>query len=158
MKKLWLIMLLFVAACTNNVSEEKNAEAGKEKDSAAETTDTHATDSTHEKDNGTIALNNGAKWKADEATKTNVAALAQVVNDNTLAGPPKRLQLAAAAQARIDTLVKQCRMKGPDHDALHQWLQAVMHDVKELKEDGDEYDKAYAALKTDVQQFYDVFE
>jgi hypothetical protein len=49
-------------------------------------------------------------------------------------------------------------MTGPDHDALHAWLKPVLHDVKELKEDGDKYDEKFAVLQKDVQRFYDYFD
>ena len=63
-------------------------------------------------------------------------------------------------QAKIDTLVKECCMKGAEHDALHVWLEKVIKDLKELKEedDDDEYKEAYAALKKDVASFYQSFE
>jgi len=50
-------------------------------------------------------------------------------------------------------------MKGAEHDALHLWLEKVLKHVKELKEEEtDEYGAAYAALKKDVESFYDFFE
>jgi hypothetical protein len=30
-------------------------------------------------------------------------------------------------------MVKECKMQGPDHDALHVWLEPLMEDNKEMK-------------------------
>ena len=65
-----------------------------------------------------------------------------------------RAQLTKQLQVTIDTLVQQCRMKGPDHDALHVWLQQVQHDLQEVKTESHEYQKAYGLLKKDVESFY----
>ncbi|MGZ3952200.1 MAG: hypothetical protein ACXVBZ_12445, partial [Flavisolibacter sp.] len=64
--------------------------------------------------------------------------------------------LSARLQTRLDTLVQQCKMTGPAHEALHSWLKPVLHDTKELKE--GKYDQNYAQLKKDVQSFYDFFD
>jgi hypothetical protein len=105
-----------------------------------------------------VPLNRGAKWKVDEATKKNVLAMVQVISDSTYADPGERKQLYTTLKAKIDTLVKACSMKGAEHDALHAWLENVLEDLKELKEEGDEYSEAYAALKTDILNFYQSFE
>lgn len=133
---------LFFLACTN-VPQEK----------AESSTDHQHSDST-----SILQLNNGAKWKTDEATRKNVAAIEQVVNDSSYATGKNRAQFANQLQVRLDTLVQQCKMTGPDHDALHVWLENVIHDLKEIKEDEDEYNKRYTALKKDVESFNDYFE
>jgi len=37
-------------------------------------------------------------------------------------------------QAGIDQMIKECRMKGPDHLALHKWLEPLMEQVNQLKQ------------------------
>ncbi|GAA4732413.1 hypothetical protein [Flavisolibacter ginsenosidimutans] len=144
MKQLLIILALAVASCTSQQpaeQQESKTVNNKEKAIAA------------------IPLNNGTKWKADEATKKNIAAMVQIVNDSTYQNAGKRKELSTSIQDQIDRLVKQCSMKGAEHDALHVWLEKVLKDVKELKEEEtDEYDEAYAALKKDVESFYDFFE
>jgi hypothetical protein len=143
MKSLLIIVLAAFISCTSQPSTEhqENKTANENKDTVA-----------------TPPLNNGSKWKADEATKKNVAAMVQVVTDTTYADAAKRNLLYTSLQARIDTLVKECSMKGTEHDALHVWLDKVLKDLKEVKEDDDEYNEAYAALKKDVASFYQTFE
>jgi hypothetical protein len=106
-----------------------------------------------------LQLNNGAKWKADEVTRKNVAAMVHVINDSDHFAKENKGEFVKQLQSRIDTLVAQCKMTGPDHDALHVWLEKVLQDLKEVKDKEDnEYAKAYAALKNDVESFYTFFE
>ena len=143
-----IILSLFVMACSNI-------------DSGAETTkeDEHELhDSAMTKPVIALQLNNGAKWKTDEATRKNVGEIVRLINDSSIIGEKNRAQLTKQLQARIDTLVQQCRMKGPDHDALHLWLQQVLNNLKALKEEDNEYQRSYAALKEEVENFYSFFE
>jgi len=84
--------------------------------------------------------------------------MVQLVNDTSYQNAGKRKELSVSIQNKIDTLVKQCTMKGAEHDALHAWLEQLLKDVKELKEERDEYIENYAAVKKDVESFYDIFE
>ena len=106
----------------------------------------------------TISMDSGIKWKADEVTKKNVNAKMQVVKEPTYAEAGKRLQLYTNLQAKTDVLVKECRMKGADHDALHTWLEKVLKDLKELKQEDNEYREVFTTLKKDISTFYQSFE
>lgn len=137
-------MLAALASCSSQQTAEK-----QESKVANESIETVAT----------VPMNNGIKWKADEATKKNVAAMVQIVADTTYADASKRKLLYTNLQTKIDALVKECSMKGAEHDALHVWLEKVLKDLKEVKEnDDDEYSEAYAILKEDVTSFYHTFE
>lgn len=144
MKQLLIILVLAITSCTSQQpAEQQESKTVNNKEKTVEI----------------IPLNNGTKWKADEATKKNIAAMVQIVNDSTYQNAGKRKEFSTSIQDQIDRLVKQCSMKGAEHDALHVWLEKVLKDVKELKEEEtDEYDEAYAALKKDVESFYDFFE
>jgi hypothetical protein len=137
---LFLTSLSFVA-CVNTTSQEQKENKEEQEHSAS-----------------ALQMNNGAKWKADSITLVNVSAINQLVNDSIYREEKNKVEFSGQLQNRLDTLVKQCKMTGPDHDALHAWLKPVLHDVKKLKEDGDKYDKRYAELQKDVQSFYDYFE
>ena len=143
MKQLLIMMVAALVSCNSQQAAEQH-----ENNTANDGEDKVAT----------IPLNSGAKWKADEATKKNVAAIVQVVSDSTYADAGKRKQLYTNLKTKIDTLVKECSMKGAEHDALHAWLEKVLEDLKELKEKGDEHNEAYAALKKDIANFYLSFE
>ena len=144
MNKILIILSFLLIACSNN--KTKDNASHKDQHEESEVTST------------SLKLNNGAKWKSDDATRKNVAAISKIINDSSR-DVNNRPQLVKLLQARIDTLVMQCKMKGPEHDALHVWLNQVLHNLKELKESGEgEYEKSYAALKKDVDGFYDFFE
>jgi putative N-acetylmannosamine-6-phosphate epimerase len=88
----------------------------------------------HEKASEELVLNNGTKWKIDQATGNNVARLQQIgkkVTGNTLAGYH---HAGTTLQAGIDQMIKECRMKGPDHLALHKWLEPLMEQVAQLNQ------------------------
>lgn len=143
MKQFLIIVLAAFMSCNSQQAAEKqeNSEANEPADTTA-----------------TVPLNNNNKWKADEATKKNVAAMLQVVRDTSYAHAFNRKLLYTNLKSQVDTLVKECTMQGAAHDALHTWLQKVLEDLKELKEDDEEYSEAYAALKKDIAAFYEAFE
>lgn len=100
-----------------------------------------------------LQLNNGAKWKLDAPTRQNIAEIRPL-----LAGGAegKDLQQAGTAlQEKTDQLISECRMAGPDHDALHLWLKDYLADLKVLK-DGDR--EAYVLLQKDLEVFDQHFE
>lgn len=146
MKKIIVILTMAIVSCNSGVKTE---EQGHDKASHEKAKEQHSAHG--------LQLNNGVKWEADDATQTNVAALKQVINDPAYASPGKRTELAASLQMKIDTLIKQCRMKGPEHDALHVWLEKLQTDMKDLKGEV-EYADARAALKRDIDSFYSYFE
>lgn len=143
MKHLLIITLVAVIGCT---SQEKT-----EQESREETKE-------HVHSEMQLNLNNGLKWKADEPTKTNVAALLKVVNDGSIKTGSDRVQLFTSLQEKVDTLVRQCRMQGREHDALHVWLERVLNDMKELKEEQEDHPELFAVLKKDIESFYTYFE
>ena len=132
MKKLLILFLCtsLLWACNddNKSTEIKNASEHAE----------HDADSSHQQKTGehALALNNGKKWDGDESTNQNVEALKSII---TPFGQKENRTmedysvLAADLQAGLDKMVKECRMKGADHDALHLWLEPLMKDVADLK-------------------------
>lgn len=148
MSKILIIISLFFISCSGNVPQLDDASQNKHEQH----------DTTVTKGATTLNLNNGAKWKTDEATQRNVAAMVSIINDSSNAGKENKTQLVKHLQTTINTLTQQCKMKGPEHDALHVWLTLVLHDLKELKENDDDYQKSYTALKKDVESFFAFFE
>lgn len=143
MKKWIIILMVAIAACNSKAANEQHGQQ---------------TEDIHRHSPMKLQLNKGSKWKADEATKKNVAAMKEVVNDSSYADAAKRMQLYANLQSKIDRLVKQCSMNGAEHDALHVWLEKVMKDMKELKEENNNYSRVYAELKRDIERFNAFFE
>jgi hypothetical protein len=118
----------------------------------------HATKEEAHQDRDSVAslqLNNGSKWKTDEATKKNVASIKQLVNDSNYYKKEAE-SFTRELQTGIDTLVQQCRMTGPAHEALHFWLGNVLHDLNALKK-GERKD-AFTDLHKNVMLYDAYFE
>lgn len=83
-----------------------------------------------------LTLNNGQKWKADAATNENVADMQNIVQQFA-AGQHTNLPdyqiLNSDLQKGLDKMIQECKMQGPDHDALHLWLEPLIKEVSELK-------------------------
>lgn len=84
-------------------------------------------------DHAGLSLHSGVKWKADAKTLANVSLLKTVVADAVKQNPVNYSQTAEALQKGLDKMVTECSMKGPDHDALHQWLLPLVKKVNALK-------------------------
>jgi uncharacterized protein YceK len=156
------ILLFFTVAILMSCGAV-NSDTQKENDEKTEAAKSEGQDEMKEEKEDsdsteTLQLDNGKKWKADNTTRANVASLTQLVNDSTYRYKKNSKELHKGVQSRLDTLVKQCKMTGPAHEALHAWLKPVLHDTKELRESKGEYDSKYALLRKDVQSYYDYFE
>ena len=83
-----------------------------------------------------LALNNGQKWRADAATNENVEAIrsvAQIFAMKPHTALPDYQVLGSGLQKGLDKMIQECKMQGPDHGALHLWLEPLLEDVNELK-------------------------
>jgi hypothetical protein len=124
MKKLFAAILITASllACSNNKehSEHTGSAAVEEKH------EDHAT-------TGGLVLNNGAKWKADSPTVRNVALLQETVDKANSGSLENYQQAAGQLQDGLNKMIKECKMKGADHDALHQWLEPLLAKSKVLQ-------------------------
>jgi hypothetical protein len=82
-----------------------------------------------------LVLNNGAKWKVDKSTSNNVTNLQWVINaagGKTAKSLPDYRKAGITLQQGIAKMIRECRMKGADHLALHKWLEPLMDQVAKL--------------------------
>jgi len=86
----------------------------------------------HEPASEKLVLNNGAKWKVDKITNNNVSDLQQMVTPGNGKSLKEYHMAGAALQNGITKMIRECRMKGPDHQALHKWLEPLMELVSKL--------------------------
>ena len=113
----------FLLAC--NLAENKETKSQTEQ---ATETDTHHEHETSAK----LSLNNGAKWKADSSTNNNVKDLYNVIADANPVMLEDYQKTGKLIQTGINKMINECRMQGPDHDALHHWLEPLMEMNKKL--------------------------
>ncbi|WP_394772007.1 hypothetical protein [Mucilaginibacter sp.] len=84
-----------------------------------------------------LVLNNGAKWKVDTGTGSRVKDLKAILknfynqSDQSLVACKKTDK---ALENSLSAMVSACKMTGPPHNALHQWLEPLEDQVAELKQ------------------------
>ena len=142
--------LLLIAAC----NDQQSAPAADEHKAA----DQHE----HNLPAESLRLNNGVKWKADSSTNNNVKALQVIVEQftSTEKTPGTYKQLGTTLQSGLDKMISECRMKGPDHDALHKWLEPLIGQVKKLNETEkpEESAQQFSAITQQIQLYFQFFE
>ena len=120
------ILTVMTLACANKLSA-KNISAGTPSTSRYQ----------HKISSEKLVLNNGAKWKVDRSTNGNVDNLKLILKGFD-SGTDKSLKAYKDAgdnlQNGLAKMIKECRMKGPDHLALHKWLEPLMAQVANLKQ------------------------
>ena len=116
------------------------------------------THSTSEKQSG-LVLNDGKKWRLDEATRKNMDSIKKTVQSVASSQQKDYAMVAADLENDANRLVSQCRMSGKDHDVLHVWLENFLSNLKELKTASkEERPMAFAKIETLVNEFGDYFE
>ncbi|MGV3657354.1 MAG: hypothetical protein ACO1NX_05350 [Chitinophagaceae bacterium] len=145
---LFLLAFVTLAACNN--AGEQNAHVHD-----AGTVDTAAMEGSATEE---ITLKKDGKWNADEATNKNVSALqasAAEWNKRPLQSTEDYQALSADLQQGLNTLVKECKMKGADHDALHLWLEPLLAETKELKSVAsvDAGDRLWYSIRTRLADY-----
>ena len=87
-----------------------------------------------------LALNNNVKWKADSVINHNVTNLGSIANDfkkKSSLSISDYQKLSANLTTELNKMIKECKMTGADHDALHIWLEPVLKETAELKNSSD---------------------
>ncbi|RYZ53441.1 MAG: hypothetical protein EOO14_15510 [Chitinophagaceae bacterium] len=139
-KSILPLLMLFMAGCANDQSKsETNA------------TERHATVTAQP---AILQLNNGQKWKLDAATRQHMKEIKTHISQ---ASHASGVLSGEELQRHADKLIKDCRMTGPDHDALHLWLGPFLQHVQALKDNRDA-ESASHALNDDVKAFDTYFE
>lgn len=83
-----------------------------------------------------LSLNNGAKWKTDESTRIHAFKLNSILDLFSKMGADdidSYKLLADDLLEELNGLIADCKMKGPEHEALHTWLEPVLKEVSDLK-------------------------
>jgi len=103
-----------------------------------------------------LALNDGEKWEADAHTLSAAQKMKHTVSEFEKDGRADYNVLADTLQTQLNTLIAGCTMEGAPHDALHQWLEPFLGQVKDLSKVQGQTE-GVAALKS-VQKSLDVFD
>ena len=147
MKKIISILLVtaYLTACDSNKGNEQ-------KPSADTVSEKHEV---HEEKAGVLQLNNGAKWKIDSVTAINVGLLKTIVSEAKANKPANYALTAEKLEEGLNKLIKECKMSGADHDALHQWLEPMIEKIKEFKNAGSA--ESAETILTGIEQQLNLF-
>lgn len=110
----------------------------------------------HEEKGGVLQLNNGAKWKIDSVTSVNVGLLKAIVLEEKVNKQVNHTETGNKMEDGINKLIKECKMSGPDHDALHKWLEPVIDKTKEFKNAGSA--ESAGIMLTGIDQQLNLFD
>jgi hypothetical protein len=83
-----------------------------------------------------LSLNNGLKWQTDESTRTRVDKLNSILRLHTkseIQSIEACKLLAERLLLEVNGLTRGCKMKGPEHEALHIWMEGVLKEITNLK-------------------------
>jgi hypothetical protein len=110
-----------------------------------------------------LALNNGAKWKVDSITNHNVVNLKTIADNFRIKPFPSANDyqiLSSDLSKALNQMIQQCKMTGPDHEALHHWLQPVLEDNKQLKNisDASNARKLFKSIDKQIDDYHKYFE
>ena len=129
--------------------------------STSDKTEEHAEHAHSETTN--LALNNGAKWKADASTSNNVLDI-KIIADNFKTKPSPSVNdyqlLSSDLKNGLDKMIKECKMSGPDHEALHQWLNPILKNTNELKSVSDTTtgSSLFKSIDQKIDEYHNYFE
>ncbi len=87
-------------------------------------------------DDTSLTLNNGDKWKADSSTYSNVMDLKNTSDMFKIQPFPSLNEyhiLGNDLIKEINKMIHECKMTGPDHEALHKWLEPILENANQLK-------------------------
>lgn len=124
-------------------------------------TQTDASVSTNSQTEQTAALqlNQGAKWKADESTNTQVHHMLNFVLKQYPVTIDEFKTVSNAIKQDTDKLISGCKMKGPEHETLHAWLLPFLETNKKLANTTsvDEAKTLYADMQHQLKTYFDFF-
>lgn len=164
--KLKLILLssifTFFMSCKDSNQNPETAETETEHHHDHDSDEIHSHDEHGMEAGAVLALNNGEKWKSDDPTNMHAQNLIGLDQEFRPRAADANLEMfrnyADMLQQELNGMIKDCKMDGPDHDALHLWLEPVLHGVKELKNaETDEKAKEIDADLSEKIMKYDQF-
>ncbi len=111
----------------------------------------------------TLTLNHGAKWVVDTATNGNYVSLKTMTNMFAVDPFPALAgyqTYGSDMMNGINKMMKDCTMKGADHDELHKWLEPIVRQSNQLKNVTDTVlaKKIFDSVHTRVDLFANYFD
>jgi hypothetical protein len=147
---MYLLLVIIILSCNNSArNEEQTKEPIHEQHGNEVVSDS-------------VGLNQGKKWKSDAITNENITSFRAIAEQAKQAKDPGIKEYNEAGtrmQKQLDKLISECRMKGPDHEALHKWLTPLFTSVSSLVKSKDKMeasqliDKIYSHVNSYTKYF-----
>ena len=83
-----------------------------------------------------LTLNNGTKWQVDSSTSRHQVDLRTIADMFKIQPNPSANEyniLGNDLGNSLNKMIQDCKMTGPDHDALHQWMEPILNESNQLK-------------------------
>ena len=117
------------------------------------------TNTSHEGTSTNVELNEGKRWKANEATNVGIANMQKIVSSASETEHPDLAEVSTALKTEFDLIFKNCTMTGPGHDQLHNYLLPMLGWMRRMKEGtADESEKAFEEISDHLITYSDYFE
>ncbi len=144
-----MISFCFFMGCSTNEKTENN------KPEEHETSMVHSEDSSV-----SLSLNDGRKWKADSITNINVAVIENIVSTSHPETTDEFHAIGIEIQGAVNKLLQDCKMHGPDHEALHHWLEPILETNNKLSESRtmDETKENFGKMRDRILIYHQYFE
>ena len=144
------VIHLLLFSCVNPANKSNEKQTMND-----ETTEHH-----HDREDETLVLNIGKKWKVDD----NMMIFIQDMELQVKSFSPDKLRsyqlLADSLQGNISLLTSNCTMSGMAHDELHKWLVPYITQVNTLSEANTETDasEAFDQIQDSFKTFHQYFQ
>lgn len=164
-----LLSFIILQACNQPETNQEQTETGQE-----EPTETEMHEHHHEHDDAhahghegdttdMLSLNNGSKWSADEPTNRNAAVLISIGEE--FSGKSNITledyqTFGKDINAAINTMIKECTMKGEADQALHYWFMPILTHANTLQTATDTSGLSHTASEVNhrLHEYHDYFE
>ena len=123
-----LIIFTFLVSCKQN--EEQNITS----DPSTTTEKDHAAHGENMGWISEISLNNGSKWEANRETTRGVLNMKRLIDLQSPNSIEDYKSLGVDLTEEVNTLIKECTMKGPAHNNLHIYLEPLIIRIVQLRE------------------------
>ena len=104
-----------------------------------------------------LRLDNGKKWKANEATHLGMGNLQKLLTDFETSPDKNHRALGESLRAETNAIIQNCTMTGESHLQLHLVLNPMLENIEKL-ESGNGGGAEIRALQTHVKDYHSHFE
>lgn len=106
-----------------------------------------------------VELNEGKRWKANEATNVGIANMQKIVATSIETENPDLIEVSSALKTEFDLIFKNCTMTGKGHDQLHNYLLPMLGWMRRMKEGTpEESERAFEEISDHLFTYSKFFE